>query len=230
MNNMNKIISLIIGALMLTACAVNKTNSHQVIWVNSSKVPCTGVAPMQCMQIHTGNELNKDNWTLFYDEIEGFNYVPGNIYKLKVSVTSLDPSSVPADASTKKYKLIEVISKTPDTKLNLNDIWVLTHLNGTPISIKSENERPQMEINLSENRVFGKGACNRFNGSIKKLSGNTLNFDERMMSTKMMCQNMKLEDSFFRALAETNSYQIKNNNLHFFNGDKKEIVRLKKVD
>ncbi|WP_176829910.1 DUF4377 domain-containing protein [Tenacibaculum sp. MAR_2009_124] len=226
---MNKIFYLIL-LLISVSCAVNKTNSHQVIWVNSSKVPCTGVAPMHCMQIQTGNVLNQDNWTLFYDSIEGFDYIPGNIYKLKVSVISLDPDLVPADASTKKYKLIEVISKTPDVKLNLNDIWVFTHLNGTEITVNSENERPQMEVNLSENRVFGKGACNRFNGSIKKLSGNTLKFDERMMSTKMMCQNMKLEDAFFKILAQTNSYQIKNNHLYLFDSGKKEIARFKKTD
>ncbi len=226
---MNKIFSLIL-VIILASCAVNKADSNQIIWVNSSKVPCTGVAPMQCMQIQNGNELNPENWTLFYDEIEGFNFVPGNIYKLKVSITSLDPNLVPADASSKKYKLIEVISKTPDTKLNLNDIWVLTHLNEKAIAIQDENERPRMEVNLSENRVFGKGACNRFNGSIKKLSGNTLNFDERMMSTRMMCQNMKLEDAFFKTLSETNTYQIKNNHLYFFNSNNKEIARFKKID
>ena len=216
--------------LILTACAVNKINSHEIMWVNSNKVPCNGVAPMHCMQIQTGNQLNQNNWTLFYDQIEGFNYVPGNIYQLKVSVASLNSNLVPADASSKKYKLIEVISKTPDIKLNLNDIWVLTHLNEKAISVKNSDEMPRMEINLSKNKIFGKGACNRFNGSIKEFSINILKFNDQLMSTKMMCQNMKLENTFFKTLPKTNSYKIKNNQLFLFDLNNQEIARFKKID
>ena len=44
-------------------------------------VDCIGVAPRKCLQI---KEKLEDKWTLFYGEIEGFNYEPGNLYQVKI--------------------------------------------------------------------------------------------------------------------------------------------------
>ena len=230
MSNIRKLLYLVIGGLLLNACALSKIDPHEVIWVNSTKIPCNGVVPMHCMQIQKGNQLDQNNWSLFYSKIEGFEYTPGSIYKLKVSVISLSPDSIPADAPNKKYKLIKVISKTPDKKLNLNDIWMLTHLNGKTITIENINEIPRMEINLARKKIFGKGTCNRFNGSIKEVSKNILRFNEQIMSTRMMCKNMEFENTFFKILPKTNSYAIKKNQLSFFDLKNQEIAKFKKID
>ncbi|MBN2530484.1 MAG: DUF4377 domain-containing protein, partial [Deltaproteobacteria bacterium] len=53
----------------------------QTLFVNSERVSCTGVAPMQCMQV---KEHEEDDWSLFYDSIEGFEYEAGYVYELVV--------------------------------------------------------------------------------------------------------------------------------------------------
>jgi len=40
--------------------------------------------------------------------------------------------ATPADASSKRYTLVQVLDKQPDNKLRLNDIWVLETIQGKP--------------------------------------------------------------------------------------------------
>jgi len=49
-----------------------KPANEVIYWVNSLKAPCVGVAPMQCLQVQTGEQLNSDGWQHFYSSIEGF--------------------------------------------------------------------------------------------------------------------------------------------------------------
>jgi len=49
--------------------------------VKESKVHCTGVGPMEYLQVKTGKEKE---WTYFYENIEGFDFESGYRYKLKV--------------------------------------------------------------------------------------------------------------------------------------------------
>ena len=80
-------------------------------WVNSSKAPCVGVGPMECLQVRRSES---GPWELFYSQIDGFSYEAGYIYKLKVQEEILDPATVPADASSIRYTLVSVEEKTPD--------------------------------------------------------------------------------------------------------------------
>ena len=87
--------------LSLFACA-SKKKQQQSLWINSSTVNCTGVAPKDCLQI----KWKKDgDWEAFYDEIKGFSYQPGYQYELVVEIDPLPIASVPADAASKKYTL-----------------------------------------------------------------------------------------------------------------------------
>lgn len=42
-------------------------------WINSFKVPCVGVAPTNCLQVHD-DEQPFGEWRFFYDDIAGFEY------------------------------------------------------------------------------------------------------------------------------------------------------------
>ncbi|ACK67728.1 protein of unknown function DUF306 Meta and HslJ [Rippkaea orientalis PCC 8801] len=64
------------------ASQANQTKVETTVYVSPKMVPCTGVAPQQCLQI---KENLDDQWTLLYQSIEGFNYEPGYLYELKVS-------------------------------------------------------------------------------------------------------------------------------------------------
>lgn len=78
------------------------------MWVEPDLVECTGVGPMECLQVAytEGGEPE-----LFYEAIDGFTFTEGTRYVLDVEVTEVaDP---PADASSLAYRLVEVVSEEP---------------------------------------------------------------------------------------------------------------------
>jgi heat shock protein HslJ len=106
-------LSILLLAFMSCKSGGALTGEQQevkVLWVNSSKVPCTGVGPMQCLEVQETSEIDEGKWTYFYSSIEGFEFRPGKRYRIKVSVEKL-PQPIPADASSSRYRLIEVIEE-----------------------------------------------------------------------------------------------------------------------
>ena len=69
---------------------------------------CVGVGPQKCMQVKTEPDAD---YQYFYDQIEGFDYEEGYEYELSVQVESVE--NPPADASSIKYTLIEIVDKRP---------------------------------------------------------------------------------------------------------------------
>lgn len=99
---------LFIGAaLLLSACQSAPTPSQgETLYINSQLVDCVGVGSMQCMQVRSDEQ---QAWTLFYQQIEGFQFEPGYQYQLTVSKEQL--TNVPADAPSLRYRLIKLVSK-----------------------------------------------------------------------------------------------------------------------
>lgn len=82
----------------------------ETLYINSQLVECEGGAgPQQCMQVRRGPD---EPWELFYDQIEGFVFEPGFTYELRVETSVVD--NPPADASSLRYTLVEVVDKTPE--------------------------------------------------------------------------------------------------------------------
>ncbi|WP_368216800.1 DUF4377 domain-containing protein [Aeromonas sp. R2-3] len=95
------------AALLLTACQSTPASSQgETLYINSQLVDCVGVGPMQCMQVRSDEQRP---WTLFYQNIEGFQFEPGYRYQLTVSKEQL--TDVPADAPSVRYQLIKVVNK-----------------------------------------------------------------------------------------------------------------------
>ncbi|WP_066015279.1 META and DUF4377 domain-containing protein [Endozoicomonas atrinae] len=76
------------------------------IYVAPEKTHCTGVGPMECLQIR---ESEDDPWTLFYGNIEGFEFKPGTAYRLRIK--EFDVPNPPADASSKRWILDLVVEQ-----------------------------------------------------------------------------------------------------------------------
>jgi hypothetical protein len=83
----------------------------KTFFIQPQLVDCVGVGPIKCMQVR---ENMHSEWLNFYDKIEGFNFAPGNAYHITVKV--IDVENPPADASSKKYELIEIIKQESTTK------------------------------------------------------------------------------------------------------------------
>ncbi|WP_287146331.1 DUF4377 domain-containing protein [Aeromonas sp.] len=96
------------AALLLTACQNAPTTPLQgeTLYINSQLVDCVGVGPMLCMQVRSDEQ---QAWSLFYQQIEGFQFEPGYQYQLTVSKERLN--DVPADAPSLRYHLIKLVSK-----------------------------------------------------------------------------------------------------------------------
>lgn len=84
------------------APAQEASTREETLWVNAQLKPCMGVAPRQCLEVRRSPD---GPWELFYAKIEGFDFVPGQRYELRVRVDRL--KNVPADASSLRYTLIE---------------------------------------------------------------------------------------------------------------------------
>ena len=78
--------------------------------INSYKVSCQGFIPQQCLLVKEGEAIENDEWTYFYDPIEGFDYVPGYLYEIDVKKVKRDP--VPQDVGLYRYYFILERSKT----------------------------------------------------------------------------------------------------------------------
>lgn len=76
--------------------------------VASEQVRCVGVDEMDCLLVRRAPHTD---WELFYDDIEGFVFEPGYEYELEVRVTRVDDP--PADGSSLRYELIEVVQRRP---------------------------------------------------------------------------------------------------------------------
>jgi hypothetical protein len=80
--------------------------SEQVLIIGPERRACQGMIPMQCLMVKREQAAD---WENFYDPIEGFDWQAGYVYELKLELEEvLDP---PADGSSIRYRLLEVLSK-----------------------------------------------------------------------------------------------------------------------
>lgn len=103
-----KKLLILAGTAFLSACSMQYQTLDQdsLLYVNSQTKECSGVGPMTCLQVRTTED---QDWQLFYQKIEGFDYEPGYQYQLQVKKETVE--NPPADSSSIKYTLVKIISK-----------------------------------------------------------------------------------------------------------------------
>lgn len=213
---MKAIYSLLVLMFFLTSCEEEKT-----VYVASQLVDCEGSAPQKCMQI---KENKEDEWSLFYDVIEGFTYEEGFEYVLKVNISKV--KNPPADASSLSYKLIEVISKEKKvvneirtkTDHTIEGEWSVTDL----VGFKNETGKTP-HFTIKEKQIAGNTGCNNFGGSFESNTSGVFKTGMLRM-TKMHCaETAKLETAFTEALGKSANFKIDNNLLTVFDADKNRL-------
>lgn len=216
----------------LCSCKVSSKTSEDtsyVLWVNSLKKDCVGVGPQKCMETQKGNALNSNNWSFFYQSIDGFAFEEGYIYKLKVREEKLTTDNVPTDGSSLKYTLVEVLEKQHDKKIRLHDIWALQTIAGGNFKEGDFSILPQLEINMTTNQVMGTDGCNNFMGSLKTVTEDSLIFGP-LAGTRKACINMKNSDQFNKNLNATATYKREELVLYLYDKQGSELLSFKKVD
>lgn len=107
-----KTISFIVFLLFLVSIPSIFADETKTFFVDSNLVDCVGVGPQKCMLFR---EDSNSQWRNFYDKVEGFDFVEGYNYKIIVNVSKVE--NPPADASNLKYKLIEIVEKSPSYRI-----------------------------------------------------------------------------------------------------------------
>ncbi|MDR2951081.1 MAG: DUF4377 domain-containing protein [Prevotella sp.] len=112
------ILSLLTMTLFLGACSSSQKNTDsenvETLVIASQQGDCVGVAPMECFLVKKDGQTE---WEFFYNNIEGFNYEPGNEYVIEVKTEKIETPA--ADQSSLKYTLVKEVSKTQKTSENL---------------------------------------------------------------------------------------------------------------
>ena len=212
--------------ILISFMSCESDQGAQTLWVNSAKVDCVGVGPMQCFQIKSSEN---EDWTNLYQEISGFDFEPGYIYKLQVAIDTLDKNTLPADKSYLEYRLLEVLSKERDPFLSLHDIWVVTDISGLETGVAGSGPRPNLEIDIRSMSIMGSDGCNQYKAKIESLSENKIRFGP-IMGTKKACLHMSIPNSYNAALAKVSYFKREGLSLEFYNENNVKLLTFKKVD
>lgn len=98
-------------AILVFSCEEEKSHEEVTFRIKENRASCTGFFEMECYLIQQGAKINTDEWEYFYNEIEGFAYEPGFVYKILVAkIPVKDP---PMDASAFRYLFLQEISRDP---------------------------------------------------------------------------------------------------------------------
>jgi len=226
--HLNKIIAFFFTILILQSCTATKNlnSDNSTFWVSGFKTEASaGAGKMKTLQIYRGDDLNTATWENFYTSIEGFTFEEGYLQKIEVKEEKLDRNQVPADASTIKYTLVQVLEKQKDIRVILNGKWTLQRLNDHPISKKYRV--PSLEIDLTQNQISGNNSCNDYTGQILSITASKMGLGN-IAATQKMCRDMSIADEFNQALNSINTYQIKGDNLIIYNEKGEKILSFMK--
>ena len=201
--------------------------------VNSFRVPCVGVGPMQCLQIQRGDDAS-GQWQFFYSQIRGFDFEPGYLYRLRVRETRLPPAQVPADASSIRYDLVEVLDKSPDPRMPLHDIWALEAIDGvSPAELGpgSTGPQPVVEFNITRQAYLGQAACGAFRGEILAVDAKALRLGPAVrVEAGATCTEAALETPWPAALADVAEWRRDGLALELKDADGVTLLRFRKID
>ena len=78
----------------------------KTLFVAEAQADCQSEVPQKCLQMR---ESESEPYRNLYSSIEGFDYEPSYVYELRVEATPV--ANPPADASSVRYRLLEVVSK-----------------------------------------------------------------------------------------------------------------------
>ena len=227
----NLIILLVAGVLMQSCTgakggAADSASDTQIYWVSGIKVECdAGAGKMQCLQVYTGADLENAEWEYLYASIDGFNFEEGYLKKIEVKKEKIDPTQVPADASSVKYTMVKELEKKQDYRSLIGGNWILNRLNDKPVA--GAPTVPTLQIDLRGKRVSGNNGCNNYSGSIENLTSNSIKIGV-IAATKKACKGDNLEAGYSQAFNNIETYQIKGENLIFYGNGGNKLLSFRK--
>lgn len=177
------------------------------IYVAPNTELCEGEAEQICLLVR---ESLADEWELFYDTIEGFQYIAGFNYKLLVLEEELiDP---PADGSSVRYTLKEVLSQEgsfepqpeeADEPQIAMQIWHLDFL-----ITNSDALQKDITLQFGDEQVTGSGGCNDYVAGFVTEGEEQLRVESIGASRKLCDETISQQErDYFDALAMVATFE-----------------------
>ncbi|TGD82339.1 META domain-containing protein [Hymenobacter wooponensis] len=107
-----------------------------------------------------------------------------------------------------------ISSPTPPPATLHTTRWMLYCLEAQPVAANPEREM-YLQLSATETQAEGQAGCNQFRGSFTLPSEGKLHFGS-LLSTKMACPELALENRFLNILSTTRSYRISGDTLRFY--------------
>jgi heat shock protein HslJ len=120
-------------------------------------------------------------------------------------------------------------SKNAVSASSLGGTWNIIEVNGTAVVPAPGQEFPFLTFDVTEGRVSGNTGCNRVSGTFDaKAKAGTLTLGA-LVSTRMACMDMSLENKVLAALNEVKKMKtLSDNTVSLFSSNGKSIVVLQK--
>ena len=206
MRKTHAVWTLLTAAAITGGCGGGGTGSEatgdgeatRTLYVAHFRVDCVGVGPMKCLQVRDTPDAE---WSMFYDQIQGFEYEEGYDYQLRVRTEEVE--NPPADASSIRWILEEVVSKTAaSSEANagagiIAGEWSLVSFSDDVLSTAATDPSEALELLASQDggvtiafmndgRVGGSSGCNQYTGSYTIEGGHSLSFGP-LAGTRKLC-------------------------------------------
>ncbi|WP_055443922.1 copper resistance protein NlpE N-terminal domain-containing protein [Lacinutrix himadriensis] len=125
------------------------------------------------------------------------------------TLTQLDASGNKVTGELAKFYILkkQVISKKEAIAFT-NTKWKLTNLLGKDVSSKNAF----ITFSTEDNKVYGNGSCNNFNGAFTLKEGNRIVLS-KIASTMMSCEDMSTETPFLSILEKVDNYSLNANKM-----------------
>ena len=201
-----------LSALLVLLAPLGLLAQKKIIYINHETQNCTGVAPQKCLQYRY---KPTETWKLLYGGIKGFSYEPGYNYKLQITETKLKKPA--ADQSNVQRKLVKILSKEAVMRIALphQDIggeWKIMTIYNAGKSIDLMAKNIYSNFDTYANKISGKAGCNGYGGRALTGKGNTITISE-IVSTKMACPDLHIENMVLQALQQATNYEVDENRL-----------------
>ena len=105
------------------------------------------------------------------------------------------------------YRLAKVVN---DARVE-NRRWRLIELNGRAVEPPTGREGVYFELDGAQARVTGNASCNRFSGMYALTAGSLLQFEPNLITTRMACDDLALEQEFLEVLPRVDNYTLADN-------------------
>ncbi len=178
-----------------------------------------GMTMMACQAMALENEFNS-----LLEKVKGYSIIENSLFlydvnnKNVLSFNKIKGANNTASESTFNYK------KSPFTILY--DIWGLKKIKGQELP---NGKSTVLELNTKEMSFLSYGFCNDIIGKLSNEFENVIVFN-KISTTKMNCNDLKLESFYIETLKEVNFYKLKGSHLFLLDKEDKVLLDFVKID